>query len=56
MLQNNRPLDPAADPGGTRQEVARLVAAGATALQLRLIHHSVTHYIEQTEAMLTALS
>jgi hypothetical protein len=41
---------------GTRQEVARLAAAGATALQLRLIHHSVTHYIEQLEAMLTALA
>ena len=56
VLQNNRPLDPGADPVGTRQEVARLAAAGATALQLRLIHHSVTHYIEQLEAMLTALA
>jgi hypothetical protein len=32
------------------------VEAGATALQLRLIHHSVAHYTEQMEAMLTALA
>jgi probable F420-dependent oxidoreductase len=56
VLQNNRPVDPGADPQGTRQAVGRLVAAGATALYLRLIHHSVTHYIEQMEAMLTALA
>ena len=56
VLQTNRPLDPGADPEGTRQAVGRLVAAGATALQLTLIHHSLTHYVEQMEAMLTALS
>jgi probable F420-dependent oxidoreductase len=56
VLQTNRPLDPDADPEGTRQAVGRLVAAGATALQLTLIHHSVRHYMEQMEAMLTALS
>ena len=56
ILQNNRPADPGADPEGTRQIVRRQVEAGATALQLRLIHHSLAHYIEQLEAMLTVLS
>jgi probable F420-dependent oxidoreductase len=56
VLQNSRPADPGADPEGTRQIVSRLVEAGATALQLRLIHHSVAHYTEQMEAMLTALA
>jgi probable F420-dependent oxidoreductase len=56
VLQNNRPVDPGADPEGTRQTVGRLVAAGATALQLKLIHHSVTHYMEQMEAMREALA
>ncbi len=56
VLQNNRPVDPGADPEGPRQAVGRLLAAGATALYCRLIHHSVTHYIEQMEAMLTALA
>jgi probable F420-dependent oxidoreductase len=56
VLQNNRPADPAGDPAGARRLVGRLVDAGATTVQLRLVHHSVTHYTEQLEAMLTALA
>jgi alkanesulfonate monooxygenase SsuD/methylene tetrahydromethanopterin reductase-like flavin-dependent oxidoreductase (luciferase family) len=56
ILQNNRPADPGADPDGTRDILRRQVEAGATALTLRLIHHSLAHYIEQLEAMLTVLS
>jgi probable F420-dependent oxidoreductase len=56
ILQNNRPAEPGADPEGTRQIMRRQVEAGATALTLRLIHHSLAHYIEQLEAMLTVLS
>jgi probable F420-dependent oxidoreductase len=56
VLQNNRPADPMGDPRGTRQIVGRLVEAGATAIQLRLVHHSLTHYVEQLEAMVTELA
>ncbi len=51
VLQNGRPADPAGDPDGTLQMVERLVAAGATGLQLRFVHHSLAHYLEQLEAM-----
>ena len=51
VLQNGRPADPAADPDGTLRMVERLVTAGATGLQLRFVHHSLAHYLEQIEAM-----
>ena len=56
VLTNNRPADPMVDPDGTRHIVGRLVEAGATTIQLRLIHHSRDHYIEQLEAMVTTLA
>ena len=56
VLTNNRPADPIADPAGARHIIGRLTGAGATAIQLRLVHHSVTHYIEQLEAMIEALA
>ena len=55
VLTNNRPADPLVDPDGARHIIGRLVQAGATTIQLRLIHHSRDHYIEQLEAMITAL-
>ncbi|HEV3130903.1 MAG TPA: LLM class F420-dependent oxidoreductase [Acidimicrobiales bacterium] len=51
VLQNGRPVDPLADPAGARLMVDRLMEAGATALQLRFVHHSLSHYLEQLEAM-----
>jgi len=56
VLTNNRPADPLVDPAGARHIIGRLVQAGATTIQLRLIHHSRDHYIEQLEAMITALA
>jgi probable F420-dependent oxidoreductase len=50
VLQNGRPFDPTGDPEGARHAVDRLVEVGATRLQLRLVHHSSSHYIEQLEA------
>ncbi|HLH28627.1 MAG TPA: LLM class F420-dependent oxidoreductase, partial [Acidimicrobiales bacterium] len=50
VLQNGRPFDPAGDPDGVAHAVDRLVEAGATGLQLRLVHRSRDHYIEQLEA------
>lgn len=51
VLRNGRPADPLADPDGTRTMVDRLRGAGATGLQLTFVHHSLTHYLEQLEAM-----
>ncbi len=51
VLQNGRPADPVGDPDGARTIVDRLVRAGATGLQLRFVHHSLSHYLEQLEAM-----
>jgi probable F420-dependent oxidoreductase len=51
VLQNGRPVDPQGDPDGARKIGGRLVAAGATCLQLRFVHHSRDHFVEQLEAM-----
>ena len=51
VLQTNRPLDPGGAPEEAAAAAGQLVAAGATILSLRLVHHSVEHYIEQLEAM-----
>jgi probable F420-dependent oxidoreductase len=51
VLQNGRPADPLGDPAGARRMIDRLTAAGATALQLRFVHHSLSHFLEQLEAM-----
>ncbi len=51
LLQNGRPADPVGDPEGTRVTVGRLMAAGATGLQLNFVHHSLAHYLEQLQAM-----
>ena len=51
VFQSRRAFDPGGDPDATRTEVDALVAAGASALALRLVHHSPEHYIEQMAAM-----
>lgn len=51
VLQTNRPLDPSGDPDGAAAAAAQLAEAGATMLSLRLVHHSLDHYVEQLEAM-----
>jgi probable F420-dependent oxidoreductase len=51
VLQNGRPADPLGDPEGSRRIVGKLIDAGATGLQLRFVHHSLAHYLEQMEAM-----
>ena len=38
-------------PEGTLITARRLTASGATGLQLNFVHHSLTHYIEQLEAL-----
>ncbi|WP_426573725.1 LLM class F420-dependent oxidoreductase [Aquihabitans sp. McL0605] len=51
VFQPGRAYDPIGDPDGTRAAAAALVAIGATTLSVRLVHHSLDHYLEQLEAM-----
>jgi probable F420-dependent oxidoreductase len=51
VLQNEHPFDPVAEPDRVRDAVARLADAGATTLNVRFVHHSLDHYVEQLEAM-----
>jgi probable F420-dependent oxidoreductase len=51
VLQNEHPFDPSADPERVRDSAERLQDAGATILNVRLVHHSVDHYVEQLTAM-----
>ena len=51
MLQNEHPFDPAAEPDRVRESADRLADAGATTLNVRFVHHSLEHYIEQLAAM-----
>lgn len=50
VLQSGRALDPLDAPDRTVEIVGELRTAGATGLSLRLVHHSVSHYIEQLTA------
>ena len=56
VLQPERALDPLGDPGAAKEAARSLVGAGATMLNLRFVHHSVGHYVEQLEAMVHAVS
>jgi probable F420-dependent oxidoreductase len=51
VLQNEHPFDPAAEPDRVRESAERLTEAGATALNVRVVHHSLEHYLEQLAAV-----
>jgi probable F420-dependent oxidoreductase len=51
VLQNEHPFDPAAEPERVAEAAARLAGAGATTLNVRFVHHSLEHYVEQLAAM-----
>jgi hypothetical protein len=51
VLQNEHPFDPSTEPERVRDAADRLRDAGATMLNLRFVHHSVEHYVEQLTAM-----
>ena len=51
VLQNEHPFDPGAEPERVADAAARLAAAGATTLNVRFVHHSLEHYLEQLAAM-----
>ena len=55
VLRNGRPADPVDDPEGARTLLDKMVAAGATGVQLAFVHHSLDHFLEQLEAMMAVV-
>ena len=55
VLHPEPPLDPGADPEHARDVVGRYQRLGATILNLRLRHDSLTHCLEQLQAMVEAV-
>jgi probable F420-dependent oxidoreductase len=55
LLQNEHPLDPLAEPERVREQIGRFAEIGATGLNVRFVHHSRSHYLDQLAA-LAALS
>ena len=51
VLQNEHPFDPGAEPERVADAAAGLAEAGATTLNVRFVHHSLEHYLEQLAAM-----
>jgi probable F420-dependent oxidoreductase len=51
LLQNEHPLDPLAEPDRVREQVGRFADIGATGLNVRFVHHSRSHYLEQLAAL-----
>jgi probable F420-dependent oxidoreductase len=51
VLQNEHPFDPGTEPDRVGDAVARLADAGATTVNVRFVHHSLDHYLEQLAAM-----
>ncbi len=50
-MQNDRALDPSAEPDRVAEQLTRYESIGATALAARFVHHSVAHYCEQLAAL-----
>ena len=53
VLQNERPLDPTSEPDRVTEIVGHLAEIGATALNVRFVHHSPAHYREQLAALVS---
>ena len=51
VLQNERPLDPTAEPEQVADLLQRMSSIGATGVNLRFVHHSPTHYVEQAASL-----
>jgi probable F420-dependent oxidoreductase len=51
VLAPSRPLDPMAQSQETIEELATLTEAGATIVKASLVHHSLTHCLDQLEAL-----
>jgi probable F420-dependent oxidoreductase len=55
VVQNEYPLDPSAEPDRVTEQVEKFKAIGATALNVRFVHHSRAHYEEQLAALLSCV-
>jgi alkanesulfonate monooxygenase SsuD/methylene tetrahydromethanopterin reductase-like flavin-dependent oxidoreductase (luciferase family) len=51
VVQNEHPFDPAGEPDRVAMQLRRFADIGATAVNLRFLHHSPAHYREQLAAM-----
>lgn len=51
VLQNEHPLDPIEEPARVADQLAKFVDIGATAVNVRFVHHSPAHYREQLAAL-----
>ncbi|MGH9274118.1 MAG: LLM class F420-dependent oxidoreductase [Acidimicrobiales bacterium] len=51
VLPPRRPLDPLGDPGQAADALAELVEAGATNARVSFVHDSLSHYLDQLEAL-----
>jgi probable F420-dependent oxidoreductase len=51
ILQNERPLDPLGEPERVAERLDRFRELGTTILNVRVIHHSLEHYLEQLAAV-----
>ena len=51
ILQNERPLDPIAEPERVAEQLGRFAGIGATGVNVRFVHHSPAHYAEQLAAL-----
>jgi probable F420-dependent oxidoreductase len=51
VAQPTQAWDPVGDPGGTDRSIAEWAAAGANVVEVRVVHHSLDHYLEQLEAL-----
>jgi probable F420-dependent oxidoreductase len=55
ILQNERPLDPLGEPERVAERLDRFREIGTTVLNVRVVHHSVEHYLEQLAAVRAAV-
>lgn len=51
VAQPTRPMDPGGDPDGVDEQLATWVGAGATIVEVKVVHHSLAHLLEQLEAL-----
>ena len=56
LLQPDQPIDPTGDGDGTRAVLRAIVDAGATGVNARFVHHSLSHYLEQLDAFTAAVA
>jgi probable F420-dependent oxidoreductase len=51
ILQNERPLDPLGEPERVAERVDRFREIGTAMFNVRVVHHSLEHYLEQLAAL-----